>query len=95
MTTQDIEQAIRDLFPIIYNKCYQGILKVVAIIDSYDKTITGYKLILGLNKEDAPLVIACDGNAEQFLNFVQKELQTRHLEFTEYYTAIQLYEKGT
>ena len=47
---------------------------------------------LGLNKDEKPLSIACDGTAEEFIEFIENELKSRSLTRTKYFTAIQLYD---
>lgn len=90
MTTQDIEQAIRDLIKSLYCVEYQGVLRVYET--TYKFPGAGYRMDLGLNKDEKPLSIACDGTAEEFLKFIEKELKERSLVRTKYFTAIQLYD---
>lgn len=95
MTTHDIEQAIRDLIKTIYCREYQGVLKVHETTYKFpgeEPEHIGYRMDLGLNKDEKPLSIACDGTAEEFLQFIEKELKERSLIRTEYFTAIQLYD---
>lgn len=95
MTTHDIEQAIRDLIKTLYCKEYQGVLKVYETTSKFPGELPehiGYKVDLGLNKDEKPLSIACDGSAEEFIKFIEKELKERSLDRTKYFTAIQLYD---
>lgn len=94
MTTEDIEQAILGLFRTIYEKEYTGKIVVKEIIYKFpgeEPQVVGYELKLGLNKDEKPLTIACDGTAEEFLKIVEKELHERSLDSVIYFTAIQLY----
>lgn len=95
MTIHDIEQAIRDLIKNLYCKEYQGVLKVHETTYKFPgepPEHVGYRLDLGLNKDEKPLSIACDGTAEEFLKFIENELKERSLIRTKYFTAIQLYD---
>lgn len=95
MTTHDIELAIRDLIKKIYCREYQGVLKVHEVFSKFpgeEPQHIGYRMDLGLNKDEKPLSIASDGTAEQFLAFIEKELKSRSLIRTQYFTAIQLYD---
>lgn len=79
MTTQDIEQAIRDLIKSLYCKEYQGVLKVYETTYKFpgeEPEHVGYRMDLGLNKDEKPLSIACDGTAEEFIKFIEKELRS-------------------
>lgn len=95
MTTHDIEQVIRDMFKTLYCKEYQGVLKVHETTYKFpgeEPQHIGYRMDLGLNKDEKPLSIACDGSAEEFIQFVEEELKSRSLDRTKYFTAIQLYD---
>lgn len=95
MTTQDIEQAIADMITKIYCKKYQGLLRVTETFETFpgeEPEHLGYKLSLGLNKDEKPLTIAGQGSAEEFLRFIEKELRERRLDRIEYFTAIQLHD---
>lgn len=94
MTTQDIEQVIRDLIKSLYCVEYQGVLKVYETTYKFpgrEPEHVGYRMDLGLNKDEKPLSIACDGTAKEFIEFIKKELKERSLVRTKYFTAIQLY----
>lgn len=94
MTTQDIEQVIRDLIKNLYCAEYRGVLKVYETTYKFpgeEPEHVGYRMDLGLNKDEKPLSIACDGTAEEFIEFIKKELGERSLIRTKYFTAIQLY----
>lgn len=95
MMTHDIEQVIRDLIKKIYCKEYKGVLKVHETFYKFpgaQPEHIGYRMDLGLNKDEKPLSIACDGTAEEFIKFIENELRMRNLVRTEYFTAIQLYD---
>lgn len=95
MTTHDIEQAILDLIKNLYCKEYRGLLKVYETTYKFpgeEPKHIGYRMDLGLNKDEKPLSIACDGTAEEFIKFIENELKQRSLIRTKYFTAIQLYD---
>ena len=97
MTTQDIEQAIRDLIKSLYCVEYQGILKVYETTYKFpgeEPEHVGYRVDIGLNKDEKPLSIAYSGTANDFIKFIEKELKERNLVRTKYFTAIQLYKYG-
>lgn len=96
MSTKEIEQAILDMFKKIYCAEYTGKIDVIPLYESFtfpgdQPKVCGYTLRLGLNREERPLNIACDGTPEQFLKYVEKELHERNLVRTDYFTAIQFY----
>lgn len=96
MTIHDIEQAILDLIIRLYCKRYEGVIKVSEIVYKFpgeEPEHIGYRVDLGLNKDEKPLSIACDGSAEQFLERIEQELKERSLVRTKYFTAIQLYDQ--
>ena len=80
MTTQEIEQAILDIFEKIYEKKYVGQLTV-------NELSTGLQVKIGLNFEEKPIVISADLKNEEFLKFFTKEVQARHFDFTHYFTG--------
>lgn len=86
---KELEQAILELIRRIYCKEYIGRIKVIETFDNNEHL--GYRLELGLNKDERPLSIAFEGSEKEFLSFIEKELKTRNLDAVEYFTAIQLY----
>ena len=96
MTVQELEQAIRDMFLKIYCKEYRGRLIVKETFDTFpgeEPKHLGYIVDIGLNKDEKPVSISKECNAEDFLKFIEKELKDRSFHRTKYFTAIQLYEK--
>ena len=83
MTTQELEAAILEGVQASYKKKYVGRLKVVPIAN-------GYQMKMWLNHPEAPLVIAAELSDSEFLSFIMKELKSRHLEFTEYFTGYKI-----
>lgn len=79
MTLQELEVAIGDLIKQIYCKEYVGKMKLVELL-TYSGGHLGYKLTLGLNNVDKPLIISYEGTETQFLGYLEKELRSRHLE---------------
>ena len=80
MTTQELEAAILENVQDLYKKKYVGRLKVVPLYN-------GYQMKMWLNHPEAPLVISAELSDQEFLPFIIKELQSRHLELTEYFTG--------
>lgn len=83
MTTQELEAAILESVQASYKKKYVGKLKVVPIAN-------GYQMKMWLNHPEAPLVIAAELSDSEFLSFIMKELKSRHLELTEYFTGYKI-----
>lgn len=89
MTTKELEQVILELIRTTYCKEYTGRIKVIETFDGGNHL--GYRLELGLNKDERPLSIAGEGSDKEFLSFIERELKDRSLDRTEYFTAIQIY----
>ena len=88
MTTQELEAAILEGVQASYKKKYIGRLKVVPIAN-------GYQMKMWLNHPEAPLVIAAELSDSEFLSFIMKELKSRHLELTEYFTGYKIEDTHT
>ena len=89
MTHQEIEAAVLDTIEKAYCAKYVGKIKVENLVDC-NKNIIGYKLTLGLNNIERPLTIQMEGNVDQFLKYIEKELRSRHLHYTSFYTGYQI-----
>lgn len=87
LTKDELKQAI---LTIIYNLgyCYLGKIDIVETF-SNNKHL-GYILKLGLNVEDKPFTIACEGNINTFLKFVEEELRKSSLHSISYFKGIQI-----
>lgn len=83
MTTQELEAAILEGVQDIYKKKYVGRLRVQELPN-------GYQMKMQLNHPEAPLVIAAELSDEKFVSFILKELRSRHLELTEYFTGYKI-----
>ena len=83
MTTQELEAAILEGVQDLYKKKYIGKLKVIPLSN-------GYQMKMWLNHPEVPLVIAAELSDQKFLSFIMKELQSRHLELTEYFTGYKM-----
>lgn len=81
MDTEDIKKSILDYILEKYNANYIGRISVTEL-DS------GYKLSLGLANYMLPLEIIYDGTAEQFLDYIKKELSKRNFRRVQYSKAI-------
>ena len=99
MTTQDIEIAIREIIRRVYCSEYCGKLSIEMISkccksdccsESEDCCNYGFKISIYLNKDEYPLTLAFDGNLEEFLKFICKELKNRKLHYTKYYYGYQV-----
>lgn len=92
MTLQGLEAAIRDLFKQIYSKEYVGKLKLEELLTT-EGAHRGYKLTLGMNNVDKPLIISFEGTEKPYLKFLKQELRDRRLGDTHYYLGYKQYNK--
>lgn len=77
-----LEKAILEMIEKRYEHKYTGGIKVVKLGD------VGYKLILNLGNPDVRMIqISADLNAEDFLKFIEKELISRQLIKSKWYTV--------
>ena len=80
MTTHLIEPVILEAVMDIYHKKYVGKLKV-------NKLTNGYQLLLWLNKQETPISISADLDAEKFIKYIKEELRSRRYNEVKYYTG--------
>lgn len=92
MTLQELEVAIKDLFIQIYSKEYVGKLKLEELLTT-DNQHRGYKLTLGMNNADKPLIISFEGDEKGYLKFLRQELRDRRLGDTHYFLGYKQYNK--
>ena len=92
MTLQGLEVAIRDLIKELYCKEYVGKLKLEELFTS-ENTHRGYKLTLGMNNVDKPLIISFEGDYKPFLKFLRQEFRDRRLGDTLYFLGYKQYNK--
>lgn len=78
MTTQELEQVIREYILDIYKKEYIGKIK----IEKLDPM--GYCIYLGLSMIERPLVIYAELDDKQFLKFLRKELTDKRFNMIHY-----------
>lgn len=92
MTLQELEVATKDLFIQIYSKEYVGKLKLEELLTT-DNHHRGYKLTLGMNNVDKPLIISFEGDEKGYLKFLRQELRDRRLGDTHYFLGYKQYNK--
>lgn len=80
MTLTDLEVAILGFMRKIYCKEYIGKINVSKLPED-----VGYKLTLGLNNNEKPLVIAIEGSEQDLLKSIYEELRFRNLVEVEYF----------
>lgn len=90
MTLQELEVAIKDLFKQIYDKEYVAKLKLEVLYTTNGEH-RGYKLTLGMNNVDNPLIISFEGAEAAFLKFLRQELRDRRLGDTHYFLGYKQY----
>lgn len=83
----ELEKSVLDIIERRYKRKYVGGLEVKRLSSG------GYKLILDLGNPDKKLLqISADiGNAEDFLKYIEKELVSRQIHKTEFFTGIKIY----
>lgn len=89
MTHQELEAAILCIIEEAYCARYVGLLKVEDLLDCNNNRV-GYKLKLSLNNYERPLTMFWQGDEKSFLKYVERELRSRHLHYTSYYTGYQV-----
>ncbi len=85
MTT--IEQDIRNIIDEVICGKYIGKLKVVT--EELPDNSTLWMLLLYLDMELTPMVLAYEGTEEQFKDFIRKEIKARKLQNVHFWKAIQ------
>lgn len=92
---KDLEEAIKEIIEQTYDCKYTGMLKVYETFQDdpkYKNPIhLGYKVEIGLNKDERPVELAMDGNKKQFLNFIKKEIKNNRYNFVDFFKADRLY----
>lgn len=92
MTLQGLEVAIKDLFREVCCKEYVGKLKLEELLTT-EGTHRGYKLTLGMNNIDKPIIISFEGDSKSYLKFLKQELRDRRLGDTLYFLGYKQYNK--
>lgn len=85
---KEIEKDIKEIIEEVIKGKYIGKLKVVSepIDDS-----TLWMLLLYLDLELTPMVLAHEGTLEEFKEFVAKEMKERKLQTVKFWRAVQEY----
>ena len=91
MQTQ-LEDEVRTVIEDIYKAKYVGALQITPILN--EESQLGYKLRLGMNKDERPLYIAFEGNKDGFIKYLKQELRIRRLADTEFYYGEKLYKQN-
>lgn len=86
-TLVDLEQAVLNLICNTYCKEYIGKLEVIETLSSNNEHL-GYMLKLGLNNNDKPFTISCEGDSEQFIKFIEKELRRSNFHGVDFFKGI-------
>jgi len=90
MTT--IEQDIKNIIDEVICGKYIGKLKVIQeIVPDTDSTI--WMLLLYLDMELTPMILAYEGTEEKFKEFIKSELKTRKLQSVHFWKALQEYQE--
>lgn len=92
---KDLELAIKELIEQMYDCKYKGSIKVSELMHEdpnyWSPVHAGYKVEIGLNKQEKPIELAIDGNKQQFLDFVKSELKKNRYNYIEFFDAERLY----
>lgn len=78
-----IETEIKNIIEEVTCSKYIGKLRVV-----YEEDIDLWSLLLYLDLEQTPLVMAYQGDVEKFKEFIRKEMKSRKLQFVEFWNTI-------
>lgn len=86
---KEIEKDIKEIIEEVINGKYIGKLKVVS--ESVDDG-TLWMLLLYLDLELTPMILAYEGTLEEFKEFVAKEMKERKLQTVKFWRVIQEYQ---
>lgn len=82
-----LEKEIKNIIEEIIEGKYIGKLKVeVEEIENEDPI---WMLLLYLDMEQTPIILAHQGTEEQFKDFIRKEIKSRKLHTVHFWTAVQ------
>ena len=81
-----LEEEVRTVIEKMYQAKYVGTLQVSSLGEQ-----AGYKLRLGMNKDERPLYIAFEGDKDGFIKYLKEELRTRRLHETWFFRGEKLY----
>lgn len=81
-----LEEEVRIVIENMYQAKYVGTLEVTTLGEQ-----AGYKLRLGMNKDERPLYIAFEGDKDGFIKYLKEELRTRRLDETKFFRGEKLY----
>lgn len=90
---KQIENDIRNIIDEVTNSKYIGKLKVIQDKISDDETL--WMLLLYLDTEMTPMILAHEGTEEEFKDFIRSEMKTRKLQNVRFFKMHQeLVEEG-
>lgn len=89
MTSELMEEQVRQLIERVYCRKYVGYLKATELKDCQGYHF-GWKVSLGLYSDEKPLEIAFDGTDDEFLTLLEKRLRQDHLHTTDYYNGYKI-----
>lgn len=87
-----LEEEVRTVIETMYKAKYVGTLQVLPMLDG--ETQLGYKLRLGMNKDERPIYIAFEGDKDGFIKYLKQELRIRRLAETEFYYGDKIYKNN-
>lgn len=87
----EIEKHIKEIIEEVTNSKYIGKLKVIEepINDS-----TLWMLLLYLDLEITPMILAYEGTESDFIEFITKELKSRKLHTVKFWKAVQEFHRN-
>lgn len=82
----EIENQIKEIIEEVVNGKYIGKLRVIS---EPINNSTLWMLLLYLDLEITPMVLAYEGNVDEFKEFIRKEMKTRKLQTVKFWKATQ------
>lgn len=84
----EIEKQVKEIIEEVIEGKYIGKLKVVS--EPINDSVL-WMLLLYLDLELTPMILAYEGDRREFLDFIRKELKARKLQTVKFWKAIQVY----